>query len=72
MMPPPTPDAVAGDGRSPVKQTPTKESLVGDVVLSNAKINLEMENKGHMNSSPIKNPTPIKGKSNPLTLIASY
>ncbi|RPB17268.1 hypothetical protein P167DRAFT_123370 [Morchella conica CCBAS932] len=63
MMPPPTPDAVSGDGRSPVKQTPTKESLVGDVVLSNAKVNLEMENKGHMNSSPIKNPTPIKADS---------
>ncbi|KAI5841506.1 hypothetical protein DFP73DRAFT_555984 [Morchella snyderi] len=63
MMPPPTPDAVAGDGRSPVKQTPTKEPLVGDVVLSNAKINLEMENKGLVNSSPIKNPTPIKADS---------
>lgn len=65
MMPPATPNVVAGDARSPTKQTPTKEvEAVGDVVMLGevSESSLLAGRATNTNSSPVKNSSPIKGK----------
>lgn len=60
MMPPATPNVVAGDARSPTKQTPTKESeVVGDMLdrVDGPSMLIGITN---INSSPVKNSTPIR------------
>lgn len=59
MMPPATPNVVAGDARSPTKQTPTKESI-GDILDRVDEPSMLMNSITNINSSPVKNSTPIR------------
>lgn len=61
MMPPATPNVVAGDARSPTKQTPTKESeVVGDMLDRVDEPSMLIGSITNINSSPVKNSTPIR------------
>lgn len=72
MMPPATPNVVAGDARSPTKHTPTKESeVVRDVLDRVDEPSLLVGGVTNINSSPMKNSTPIRAgfgieKSSPV------
>lgn len=64
MMPPATPNVVAGDARSPTKQTPTKESeIVRDMLDRVDEPSMLVGNIANINSSPVKNSTPIRAAS---------
>lgn len=60
MMPPATPNVVAGDARSPTKYTPTKESEVVRDVLDRVDEPSLLVGVTNINSSPVKNSTPIR------------
>lgn len=64
MMPPATPNVVAGDARSPIKKTPTKESgYVRDMLDRVNEPSMLVGSITNINSSPVKNSTPIRAAS---------
>lgn len=64
MMPPATPNVVAGDARSPTKQTPTKEpEVVRDMLDRVDEPSMLVGSITNINSSPVKNSTPIRAPS---------